>query len=120
MWWWATTKLPHGDAPDWALIPGAVLVAFGFQVLHLVTVYYVASQVSGRSQTYGVIGVALSVLAWAYLVGRLVIMSSTLNATLWARTKERLGDAAAQEASHAPGVVGFVRGMATSARSLFQ
>ena len=35
------------------------------------------------------VGAALSVLFWAYLMGRLIVGSIVLNATLWNRYKER-------------------------------
>ena len=34
MWLWVSLHLPHRDAPWKALLPGALLVAIGFQVLH--------------------------------------------------------------------------------------
>ena len=34
LWLWVSLQLPHRDAPWQALLPGALLVAIGFQVLH--------------------------------------------------------------------------------------
>lgn len=86
-WCWAAGRLPHGDAPRWALLPGALVLAFGVQVLHLVTVYYLSRQVEGRSDTYGALGVAMAVLLWSYLVARLVLFAAILNATAWRRAQ---------------------------------
>ena len=89
VWWRVSLKFLHDDAPDWALLPGAAMVSLGMQGLHLFTVFYIAGQVSGQSETYGFVGAALSVLFWAYLMGRLIVGSIVLNATLWNRYKEQ-------------------------------
>jgi uncharacterized BrkB/YihY/UPF0761 family membrane protein len=58
-----------------------------------VTVYWIAHVVSSKTATYGAIGSALALLLWSYLLGRLVIVSTVLNATLWFRSRERAGPA---------------------------
>ena len=90
-WCWASGRLPHGDAPRWALLPGAVLPAFGVQVVHLVTVYYLSRQVEGRSDTYGALGVAMAVLLWSYLVARLALVGAAVNAAAWQARRPFLG-----------------------------
>ncbi|MFN8019186.1 MAG: YhjD/YihY/BrkB family envelope integrity protein [Acidimicrobiales bacterium] len=87
-WWWASSRLPHADAPVWALLPGAVLFAVGLQAMHMFTVLWMGRQVSHKSETYGALGVALTVLAWCYLVGRVVSGAAVLNAALWRRFEE--------------------------------
>jgi uncharacterized BrkB/YihY/UPF0761 family membrane protein len=54
-----------------------------------VTVYWIAYVVSGKTAMYGAIGSALALLLWAYLLGRLVIVATVLNATLWYRNRDR-------------------------------
>ena len=39
------------------------------------------------SELYGALGAAASVLLWLYLIGRLVVGSAVLNATLWERNR---------------------------------
>lgn len=87
-WLWASAVLPHGDAPAWALIPGTVTFAIGVEAIHLFTVYWVAHEVTAKSETYGVIGISLTVLLWAYIVGRLVTGTAVVNAVLWRRFEE--------------------------------
>ncbi|HXX89618.1 MAG TPA: YhjD/YihY/BrkB family envelope integrity protein, partial [Acidimicrobiales bacterium] len=89
LWWWVTTLLPHAGVPSWALIPGALLMAVGVELLHALTVYWIAHQVAKKSETYGAIGVALTVMLWTYLLGRIVVASAGMNATLWRRYEER-------------------------------
>jgi uncharacterized BrkB/YihY/UPF0761 family membrane protein len=84
-WLGVTIVLPHGDAPWTALVPGALVFAVGTQILHVVTVYYVAHKVASSSDLYGPIGVAVALLGWAYLFGRLTVAAATLNATMWDR-----------------------------------
>ena len=88
-WWLASYFLPHGDAPPQALIPGAILFGVGVQALHVATVYYFARKVTSASSWYGELGGAAVILAWLYLIGRLIVASAFLNASLWNRRKAR-------------------------------
>ena len=46
-------------------------------------------EVESKSDTYGAIGTAVALLLWAYLLGRLVVGSAALNASLWRRQESR-------------------------------
>jgi uncharacterized BrkB/YihY/UPF0761 family membrane protein len=82
--------LPHARDAGWRdLLPGALLLAAGAQVLHLVTVFYLAGRIESASELYGALGSASAVLLWLYLIGRLVVGSAVLNATLWERRRQR-------------------------------
>ena len=85
IWLWVSTLLPHGDAPLRALVPGAILMAVGAQIVHLFTVFYVAVKLERSSALYGGLGTAATFLFVLYVVGRLVIASPMLNAELWRR-----------------------------------
>jgi len=75
---------PHAPDAQWPdLLPGAVLVGVGVQVLHFVTVYWIARLLESKSETYGAIGCALAILLWAYLLGRIFAASALLNAGAW-------------------------------------
>lgn len=63
--------------------PGAVLLGAGMEGLHLVTVLWVAPSMSAKSEAYGALGAALTILFWAYLLGWLVTSAAALNAVLW-------------------------------------
>jgi uncharacterized BrkB/YihY/UPF0761 family membrane protein len=85
--------LPHGDAPWTALIPGALLVGVGMGALNLVSVYWLSHRIQSASQLYGSLGVAAAILAWLYLVGRFIVASAMLNASIWEqRQADRSGD----------------------------
>ncbi len=85
VWLLASMHLPHADAPWWALVPGAVIFGVGVEVLHLVTVYWIAREIESKSDLYGAIGTALALLFWAYLLGRIITFGAVVNATLWRR-----------------------------------
>ncbi len=74
------------SAPDatWRdLWPGAVLFGIGTEVLHVVTVVWIAHSLESKSETYGTLGAALTILLWAYMMGRLVTSSIALNVAVW-------------------------------------
>ena len=99
----ASVYLPRQPTrwPD--LIPGALFLALGVLVLHVVTVYWIAHEVESKTDTYGAIGAALALLLWSYLLGRLITASAVINASLWQQRQERAERSAAR-VSHARSV----------------
>ena len=85
LWLLLSKHLPHRDATWQALLPGAVLFGFGIEVLHLVTVYFIAPFAGNKQGTYGAVGLAAALLLELFLLSRLVVATAVLNATLWAR-----------------------------------
>ncbi len=84
-WFGVARLLPHRDAPWSALVPGAVLVGVGNAALHFFIVVYVARHLASATRLYGTLGSAAALLSFLYLIGRLVVASATLNASLWDR-----------------------------------
>lgn len=88
-WFWLQLSLrafPHAEgATRRNLLPGAIAVGVGAAVLHFITVVWIARQVSSKSETYGAIGVALALLLWAYVLGRIILAAVVINASLWYR-----------------------------------
>ena len=80
-----TRLLPHGDAPWRALLPGAVVIAVGIELMHLLVTLYLAPKLEHSTKLYGSLGAATVVLLWLYLTARLLVSSAFLNATLWER-----------------------------------
>ena len=90
VWLFVSWHMPRApDAPWSALLPGAVVFGLGLEVLHIITVYWIATQVEHKTDTYGAIGFALALLLWAYLLGRLITSAAVINETLWTRDVER-------------------------------
>ena len=63
----------------------------GMTGLQAATVFYFAGSIERKSDTYGAIGTSLALLLWAYVLGRIVIASISLNAAFWYRSEERPG-----------------------------
>jgi uncharacterized BrkB/YihY/UPF0761 family membrane protein len=75
--------LPHGDARLRDLVPGAVLVGVGYQVITVAVLFYFAPRLGRAEETYGAFGTAATMLIWLYVLARLVIGSAFLNAVLY-------------------------------------
>ena len=86
-WLLASLWLPREECPWTALLPGVVIVGLGVGVLHLLTVTYLAYEVSRKSSLYGAIGIAIALLLWTYFAGRLLTAAIATNATLWKRRR---------------------------------
>ena len=80
---WIMDKLPHRSASWRDLLPGAVLVALGTEVIHIVVVLYLVPKLGHSSELYGALGTATVILLWLYLLARLVVAAAFLNAALW-------------------------------------
>jgi uncharacterized BrkB/YihY/UPF0761 family membrane protein len=85
LWWFVSWRLPHRPCPLIALAPGAALFAIGIEILQLVTVVWFPHYIASKSEVYGAIGIAIVLLLWAYLVGRIITLAAVLNAALWTR-----------------------------------
>jgi len=81
-WFLVSTQLPHRGAPWPTLLPGALLFGVGSLFINVFNVYITTRLVEGRANTYGALGVAAALLFSLVLVGRLMVMSAELNASL--------------------------------------
>jgi uncharacterized BrkB/YihY/UPF0761 family membrane protein len=91
---WASTKLPHRGS--WrALVPGAVIVGVGLELVHLAVVLYLVPRLGRSSELYGALGVATVILLWLYLIARLIVAGAFVNAARWERTTATAGEGAA-------------------------
>jgi uncharacterized BrkB/YihY/UPF0761 family membrane protein len=85
VWWLVSWWLPHADCDRLGLVPGAALFAIGAEALQVFTVVYIPHSMQSKSEVYGALGIALVLLFWAYLIGRLIALSAALNVALWRR-----------------------------------
>jgi uncharacterized BrkB/YihY/UPF0761 family membrane protein len=85
--WWlvVSLRLPHQDAPWYALVPGAILMAIGLELISGLGSWFIASRVNSSQSAYGVLGVAAGLLFGLFLISRLVVASAVINATIWER-----------------------------------
>lgn len=82
LWLWISLKLPHGTASWKALLPGAFLVAVGFQVTHGLIVYFLGPKLEKSMSLYGTLGVMATILFFMWVVGRIVVTAPILNSSL--------------------------------------
>jgi uncharacterized BrkB/YihY/UPF0761 family membrane protein len=76
------------------LLPGALLVAGGVQVIQIAVIYYFAPRLGRSEETYGALGAAATMLVWLYVISRLITGAAFLNSTLWLRRNEARLDGA--------------------------
>ena len=95
-WLWASLRLPHRDASWRALLPGAILVAIGFQVLHVLIVEFLVPKLEKSTTLYGSLGAMTTLLFFMYLVGKLVVTAPILNSSLHHELRVH-GDAGREE-----------------------
>ena len=81
-WFLVSTQLPHREPPWPTLLPGALLFGVGSLSINVFNVYITTRLVEGRANTYGALGVAAALLFSLVLVGRLMVVSAELNASL--------------------------------------
>jgi YihY family inner membrane protein len=69
--------------------PGALVAAFGWEVLQAIGGQLVQHQIKGMSQTYGFFAIVLGLLAWIFLLARVFIYAAEVNVVrkqrLWPR-----------------------------------
>ena len=92
--WLAFARLlPRRDVGWTTLVPGSAVIALGMLFVNAFNVYLTSRLVEERADTYGALGVATALLFSLYLVGRLIVGSAVLTATLDARRQpSRAGD----------------------------
>jgi len=89
LWLLASLRLPHGSASWKSLLPGALLVAVGFQATHGLVLYTLAPKLEKSTSLYGALGVTTTVLFFGWVVGWLVVTSPILNSSLHEDLQER-------------------------------
>jgi uncharacterized BrkB/YihY/UPF0761 family membrane protein len=85
IWLLMELRLPHREAPWTSLVPGALVMGLGAQVLHAATAYFIVPLALNKQGTYGALGIAAALLIALFLFGRLIVASAVVNATLWER-----------------------------------
>jgi uncharacterized BrkB/YihY/UPF0761 family membrane protein len=81
-WLAVSTQLPHRGVRWPALLPGALLFGVGVLFVNVFNVYVTARLVEDRANTYGALGIATALLFSLVLVGRAMVVSAELNATI--------------------------------------
>jgi uncharacterized BrkB/YihY/UPF0761 family membrane protein len=94
LWLWTSWILPNRPAPPWrSLLPGSITGAVGLEVLKVAGAYVVPVLVSRSSAVYGTIGTVFALLAWLWVLGRLVVLVTIVETIDRAPQVVRAGDA---------------------------
>jgi uncharacterized BrkB/YihY/UPF0761 family membrane protein len=83
LWLWVSLQLPHRDAPWKALLPGALLVAVGFEVLHALILNFGVHKLEKSTSLYGGIGATTTLIFFIYLLATLIVTAPVLNSALY-------------------------------------
>jgi uncharacterized BrkB/YihY/UPF0761 family membrane protein len=89
VWLGMSLRLPHAAAPWTDLIPGAILYGAGLLCVRAFDRYLLGVLQEQRRNSYGTLGTASAILLSLFLIGRLVVASAVINATLSARRRGR-------------------------------
>ncbi len=92
LWVWVSLQLPHRDAPWRALVPGALLVGIGFQVLHEAIGYLLVPKLEKSTSLYGGLGATTTLLFFMYMTALLVVTAPVLNSSLYDELRSRRQD----------------------------
>jgi uncharacterized BrkB/YihY/UPF0761 family membrane protein len=84
IWMGASRLLPHSGDRWLDLLPGGLLVGFGVQLINIGVIYF-TWRASRAEAFYGPLGLSIVLLAWLYIMGRLLIASAVLNANRYMR-----------------------------------
>ncbi len=82
---WTYLALGNSNVGWRVHLPGALLVAIGFEVLKAAGAIYVPHIIARSSALYGSLGVVFAVLAWLLVYGRLIVYGAVLNVVRYER-----------------------------------
>jgi uncharacterized BrkB/YihY/UPF0761 family membrane protein len=102
MWLWASLHLPHRDAPWQALLPGALVVAIGFQVLHEAVGHFLVPKLEKSTSLYGDLGATTTFLFFMYMTSILIVAAPVLNSSLYDELLSRSRDEPQDEGTTSP------------------
>jgi membrane protein len=102
LWLWVSLHLPRRDAPWQALVPGALLVAIGFQVLHEAIGYLLVPKLEKSTSLYGGLGATTTLLFFMYMTALLVVTAPVLNSSLFDELQSRRRDEPQDDGTTSP------------------
>ena len=82
LWLGVSQLFPHGTSTVTERIPGALLYGVGNLAIFLFNTLFIGWLIEERQDSYGALGAAAALLFSMYLIGRLIVTSAVLNATI--------------------------------------
>ncbi len=80
--------LPRRSREWFWLLPGVAVSSTGYLALQLFATFYLPERLSSASETYGAMGIALTVLAYLFLVGALLWLMMLVNSVVWHQRRD--------------------------------
>lgn len=85
LWLVVSLQVAHSSA-RWAdLIPGSLFYAIGFTGVVIFNILVLGQLIESKSNTYGALGIAATLLLAFFFVGRIIVGAAVLNAALYER-----------------------------------
>lgn len=84
-WLLVSLVFPRATPDPGAMLPGAVLVGLTLAGLQAFSQLYLPGRFAKASELYGAIGTTLVTLGWFFIMGRVIVLSMTLNAVIYER-----------------------------------
>jgi uncharacterized BrkB/YihY/UPF0761 family membrane protein len=85
LWLLISLRVPHANARWTELIPGSLFYACGVFLVVLFNILILDRLLEEKSNTYGALGIAATLLLGFFLLGRVIVGAAVLNATLYER-----------------------------------
>ncbi len=101
LWLWVSLRLPHRDASWRELLPGALLVSIGFQLLHELVGNFLVPKLEKSTSLYGDLGATATFLFFMYVMASLVVAAPILNRSVYDELREKR-DAARDDGTTSP------------------
>ena len=73
-------------------MPGALVVAIGFQVLHGLIVSFLVPKLAKSTALYAGLGAAATLIFFVYIIGRLVVTAPILNSSLHQELRKQVDE----------------------------
>ena len=87
LWLVVSLRVPHGGARWTELLPGCLVYGIGMTGVGVFNVLILGRLIESKSTTYGALGIAATLLLGLFFVGRVIVGSAVLNATLHERRR---------------------------------
>jgi membrane protein len=78
------------------LVPGTLAAAVGFAGLNIATAVYFTDKLQQSSQVYGALGVAVTSLAYLFIIGQIIVIATIVN-TIWLDREQILHEVRSQD-----------------------
>jgi hypothetical protein len=83
IWLGVSLVLPHRPGSWTVLLPGAVLIGLGSELIYTLNVYLLAPRLAHNSSLYGYLSVVSAIMFGLFILARLIVAAPAANHALW-------------------------------------